>query len=356
MMDLKQHLSRILTPELCLTVYRLKYPYGKGQLPSGAVVGRSHFRPEDFQAFYDLVFRSALMPMSRLPLDALLNVDLTELLPAPTAPNYPEQCLGMVTILDQQRVLTTGYSFRYTRAYFDPICEKLARELIALPEDVRPDGKEAWLSRGYTFDDYLTRTLWFWAPLVHSDEFMVHDRRSLKDWLHAVRSEVEVHSGVADPFAALEADDDVDVTAFQRIEGEGPPQRSCSDPDSEATVSDYTFWWIRILNSHFAITDVCGHYPYWIRWKGREWTEADKEFMKSTSNYRYDPTIETILQEVRKDYLDGVWKLLQPNPKYERKEQMNGAAFGNPVLRETTLSEQEHEPRVRPTGSSRMPP
>ena len=94
---------------------------------------------------------------------------------------------------------------------------------------------------------------------------MVKDRQTLEDWLHYMRAEVEAHAGVKDPFASLEDDDDVDITAFQRIEAEGPPQQGYADTNLEATVADYAFWWIRILNSHFAITDMCGHYPYWIR-------------------------------------------------------------------------------------------
>ena len=227
-----------------------------------------------------------------------------------------------------------------------------------MPSEVRPDGKEAWLSRGYSFDDWLVRTLWFWAPLVHSDEFMIDDRQRLKDWLHFMRAEVEAHSGKCDPFASIEAADDVDITAFPKIEGEGPTQKSYSDLDSEATVSDYAFWWIRILNSHFAITDLCGHYPYWIRWKGLEWTEADKEFMKQTNNYRYDPANEPVLQEVRQDSMDGVWKPLEANPRFEKARQENGdiANSSDPMLRKSMLEKHGTDRPIRPAASSSMPP
>lgn len=320
MVELIHHVRRILTPELCLATYRLRFPFVKGAALNGAAVGQMVFKPspEYIQAFYDMIFRSAIIHLSRLPLNSLLSVDLTQLLPLPTAPDYPEQCLGLITILDQQRIVQTGYGQRYLRAFFDPVCEKLARQLTAQPAQFRPDGKAAWLSRGYSIDDWLIRTLWFWAPLVHSDVFMTADRQSLKDWLHAMRAETETHCGYADPFAPLEAVDDVDVTAFQRIEEAGPPVKSYANSSKEATVADYTFWWIRILNSHFAITDMCGHYPYWIRWAGLEWTLRDKAFMEQTNNYRYDPEDEPVLQLVRKDYLEGVWRALGVNPEYER--------------------------------------
>lgn len=351
MADIKAQLRRTLTPDLLLAVHRCKYPYGKGQLPSGAVIGRNHFSLSYGEAFYDLVYHRVLIPMSEMPLETLLAVDMTEYLPKPNATDYPEQSLGLITLLDQSRGLTAGYSFRYTRSFFDAVCEKLARQLVSLPLDVRPDGKNAWLSRGYSVDDWLARTLWFWAPLVHSDEFMVEDRQTVKDWLHSMRSEVEAHSGVPDPYAPLEAADDADLNAFKEIETAGPPQIGHADPKDEATISDYSFWWIRIMNSHFAITDMCGHYPYWIRWKGFEWTWEDKEFMRQTNNFRYDPGTELILQEVRRDSLEGVWKAMEPNPKYE-KSQHDGDKNSNTIktAASTSLS------RAAAVGPDVVPP
>lgn len=238
--DIKQQLGQILTQDIFLAVYRLKFPYPKRRLPSGAVVGKAHFRPEYGQRLYDLIYRDVLIPMSKLPLESLLAVDMSTFLPQPDATDYPEQSLGLVTILDQTRMLTAGYNFRYTRAFFDPICEKLCRQLICLPLDVRPDGKNAWLSRGYSLDDWLVRTLWFWAPLVHSDDFMVKDRQTLKDYLHAIRAEVEAQARRADPVAPLENQDDKDINAFKTIETDGPPQRSYADSASEATVSEFS--------------------------------------------------------------------------------------------------------------------
>ena len=159
MANINEQLRQILTPKLLLAVYNLKYPYGKSQLPSGAEVGRAHFRPTYGQQLYDLAYHGTLVPMSKLPLESVLKVDLTKFLPDPNATDYPEQSLGLITLLDQTRILTAGYNFRYTRAFFDSICEKLARQLVALPSNVRPDGKQAWLSRGYSVNDWLVRTL-----------------------------------------------------------------------------------------------------------------------------------------------------------------------------------------------------
>lgn len=311
------YIKKIFTPELLLAVFRHKHPWPKQNAPDGATIGQYQFRPskEWQQAFYDLVFHQALVPLSKIPLDELLDYDFTQVLPPTTASDYPQQALGLITILDQQRQLCTGYGFRYTRSFFDPICEKLVRQLIAQPADFRPDGKHAWISRGYTLDEWLVNVLWFWAPLVHADAFMTQDRQRLKDFLHFMRAEVEAHSGKRDPFAEKEASDDVDIHAFEQIEGAGPPTKSYFE-DEHATCSDYAFWWIRILNSHFAITDMCGHYPYWIRWKGQLFSDADRDFLRQTK-FRYDPADEPTLEQVREDYLNGVWRELPVNASFE---------------------------------------
>ena len=242
MSELKHRLSQILTPELCMLAYQLKFPFAKQSLPSGAAVGQHQFgAAKNTQAFYDLIYHTAIIPLSEIPLDVLLAFDLTDLLPLADTPEYPEHCLGMVQILDQSRALMSGYGFRYTRSFFDPICEKLVRQLIALPDDVRPDGKEVWLSRGYSFDDWIVRVVWFWTPLVHSDHFMTASRQRLKDWLHYIRSEVEYQYSVRDPFAALEDDDDVNVTLFDEIVKAGPPLKSYINSEAEATIADFAF-------------------------------------------------------------------------------------------------------------------
>ena len=82
-------------------------------------------------------------------------------------------------------------------------------------------------------------------------------------------------------------------------------------------MADYSFWWIRVLNAHFAATDMCGHYPYKVRWGGEEWTAKDREYMEKTEWFRYSVDDEPALEEIREDYLAGTWRPLEPNPKFE---------------------------------------
>lgn len=319
MADLKERLKAILTPKKSLAVYHLKYKDAKGTVLSGAD-GASQFMPDPNYAktFYDLIFHDILIPLSTISLDSILALDLTDLLPPPTAPDFPEQCLGLITILDQTRVLTGGsYNQRYTRCFFDPIFEQLVRKLVALPEGLRPDGKHAWLFRGYTFSQWLSRVLMIWAPLIHSDNFMVNDRQRVKDFLHAMRSEVESHYSVTDPFAALEAADDEDIHLFGRMIAEGPPTHSLDDAAQELKIWEYAFWWIRILNAHFALTDMCGHYPYASEWKGNELTEKDREFLEKTDYALYDRSLEPVFEQVKRDAREGVWRPLEPVESFE---------------------------------------
>jgi hypothetical protein len=116
---------------------------------------------------------------------------------------------------------------------------------------------------------------------------MVEDRRVVKDWLHDMRDEVIKGSDCQDPFAAFETQDDVDLTLFAKMITVGPSSTSLTRGGSEeATVCDYAFWWIRILNGHFAITDLCGHYPYWIRHFGEELSEHDRHYLRVNDAFR----------------------------------------------------------------------
>ena len=316
----KNQIRQIITPQLCLDVYNLKFPYPKGQLPDAGELGQTLFKPSPIfmQALYDLTYHSAILPLSQLPLDTLLAVDFTELLPDPDATNYPEQCLGMVILLDQAPRLSTGYGFRYARAFFDPLCVKLGLLFISLPIDRRPDGKQAWLSRGYSFEDWLVRMPWFWAPLSHSDSFMTEGRQQMRELLHNMRSEVEAHYDVRDPLAAFEHGDEIDINAFQKLEGPGPPTDSYIRPGSDASMADLAFWTVRLFKSQFATYDMCGHAPYWVRWGGLEWTDNDREWIEKNGSFRHDPETEAVLEEVRKDYVVGVWKPMPLNPRFER--------------------------------------
>ena len=310
-------LRSFITPQVLRDVHHLRAPFPKGQPLSGTQFGAYQV---DEQAIYDLTFHPVLVPLSKLPLDALLKVDFLQLLPPPEAEDFPEQAYGLLSTLDQApRMIISGYGIRYTKCFFDPISEKLAEQLISLPDHLRPDSKQAWMSRGYSFEEWAIRTNWFWAPLIHSDGFMVKHRQAVKDWAHGLRAEIESQYGVKDPFASLEAQDDVDLLAFAHIAMEGPPKKSYDDPEAEATIADITFWWIRIANSHFAITDHCGHYPYWVRIKGLEWSDTDREFMEETQKYySFEKADEATLNKIRQDYLVGIWSPLPPNAAFEK--------------------------------------
>lgn len=141
-------------------------PWPKQHTPSGAVAGRFHFKASAawISEFSELVFEDALQPLSRLPLAKILELNLPNLLlPETIFDEYLELSLSLVTLLDQARLLLgTGYNIRYTRGFFDPLAEKVVRQLV-LPYSNdffnRPDHLRLWFSRGYNFNHWLVRVL-----------------------------------------------------------------------------------------------------------------------------------------------------------------------------------------------------
>ena len=73
--------------------------------------------------------------------------------------------------------------------------------------------------------------------------------------------------------------------------------------------------------------------------------------MKATNNYRYSPDIEPALREVRHDYLEGVWKSMTANPKYDEFSQKN-----NEVSREAPIKPYSSDGLVPPSGRSMIIP
>ena len=143
----------------------------------------------------------------------------------------------------------------------------------------------------------------------------------MNNLLHNMRSEVEAYYGVRDPLAVFERGDEIDVSAFQKLEGPGPPTESYIKPSNDASIADLAFWTVRLFKSQFATYDMCGHAPYWVRWGGIEWTEKDKEWIEMNGSFRHDPETEAVLEEIRQDYVEGVWKSMPLNPPFEKDDE-----------------------------------
>jgi hypothetical protein len=126
--------QQILNDELLERVYKHKFPWAKGRQPTGAQVGAYCFQPtqEWEDTFSEMIFEPALVPLSKIPLDMLLELDLVELLLPPASdPRRIRFGLAITAIIDQQRdILVSGYARRYMRHFFDPLAEKFARQLL----------------------------------------------------------------------------------------------------------------------------------------------------------------------------------------------------------------------------------
>ena len=308
--DMKNDLRQIFTPELLRKVYKMHIPMQKGELPDWEQLGSGPSKGTE-RNMYQTTFPNVLLPLSKMPLEELRVVDLREFLPPTDAPEYPEQCLAMIHILDQARVLLHGTDLRYVNDFFDVLAFKLAKDCL----EVRPPphSKEAWLSRGWTFENWVAVLLGFLAPLIHSESFMVHQRPLTKELIHEYRSEVERYTGVEDPFAAREGEDERDLFLFSKLILLGSPTRE--QLGREVRVEDYAFYWIRMLNAHYGITDRFGRYPYRNDVLGRDFAAGELEWMKETGVFERLP--EDVRDQIRRDVDSGIWSPLKGNSALE---------------------------------------
>ena len=117
---------------------------------------------------------------------------------------------------------------------------------------------------------------------------------------------MESHYSVIDPYGAIEAEDDVDIQPLPAHDRRGSaPAKSPSNPDHDLTFADHVFWSTRIRNAHFALTDMCGHYPYATEWKGNELTAKDKEWLEKTNNALCNPEMKPVFEQIRRDVRGG---------------------------------------------------
>lgn len=180
---------------------------------------------------------------------------------AQEAPDYPEQSLGLIYVFDQTRGYFTGTDLQYVNSFFDNLAVKLVGDLLAIKSSGfnPPQSPAAWLSRGYTFDDWIARWTWLVVPLVHSETYMTQ-HRYIKTIIHQARLEVQATTQVKDPYATRESIDEKDFSLFTRMIQDSYPSKHLLGKEVE--MHDYAFWLIRLFTAHFALTDTFGRYPY----------------------------------------------------------------------------------------------
>ncbi|CAF9913371.1 MAG: hypothetical protein GOMPHAMPRED_007876 [Gomphillus americanus] len=281
-----------LTPELLTRVHNTIYPWPRAdKLDWKRVINREFDNASLFKLLIPVWKNLSQKPLS-LPM------------PPADAPDYLEQCCGLIFIIDQTRTFFQDTDVRYTRAFFDPACEKLALEL--LNSDHSPYRKETWISRGWSFEDFIARVITLWAPLIHSENLMANHWDTNKEILLYLRQEIEAYTGEKDPHAATQDEDERDLNLFSAMVSSGP---------AAFDMAGYNFWMLRVLTSHRPITHEFKRYPYVNDMVGRDFAPSEEEWMSKNKSLsgRLD---EAVRETIRKDVDTGTWSPLKLDYEY----------------------------------------
>ncbi|KZP34526.1 hypothetical protein FIBSPDRAFT_846657 [Athelia psychrophila] len=297
-------LRRTLTPALLTAVLALKIPFPSDAPLDFATAFNTYFRgAADAQAFTALAL-PALKALSQIPPAALPSLSLLAYLPAPESPEFPAHALGLILLLDQGgRVLLSGVDARWCNAFFDPLAQRLAEELYALPEALRPWQQARWVGeRGVHVEYWLVAVFWFVAPFIHSEALPNH--HIALALLRSIKSAVAALAPAApDPYDTPEivAELRTDPTAFAR--------RVTTAPGGAVAMPAYVYWFCMLMETHPVIIEKFGRYPYRNGAVGREDTEAEARFVRETNGF--GAVDEETRREIRADVERGIWRPIQ---------------------------------------------
>ncbi|KAL9115392.1 MAG: hypothetical protein Q9227_000713 [Pyrenula ochraceoflavens] len=314
---IKGHLRDLLNPRLLMKVHDIRFPWPKASKLDWQQVVDSLWNDdaERDRALYQIRF-PIWTEMSKMPLNMLQQIDLPQLLLDRQSQDFPAQCVALVYILDQTRNCFRGTAIRYTNSFFDLLAEKAAATLFddqnggnGTPSRDSPFAKEAWLSRGWSFDDYTARMDWIWAALIHSELYMSKYRALNHGFISYFRAEIEEYSGKKDPCAQTQPEDERDLTLLQAITNGDPPSwQSLGGRDLD--IADYAFWLLRMNTAHLAIVDQFGRYPYNNDQLGRDF-ETQEELDWMQENYPKGRVPEPLRGLIRKEIEEGIWSPLK---------------------------------------------
>ncbi|KAM7220354.1 Bacterial protein of unknown function (DUF924) domain containing protein [Rhypophila decipiens] len=294
-------LGQLLTPELfsCLVQARMPYPkYGS--------INFSHFGRDIFledpvgPQVRDKVL-PALVALSKIGLEHMPDLT-TAYLPPPTDDAFPEQCLGLLLLLDHfPRLLLRGMDARWTYAYFGVISLDVARKWISLPADQRPDSWERWQrspAGSVGLDYWIGVRFWFGTPFVHSEEL----QDIAVKFTDETRRRVEQVTGKKDPYREKRDEIFSDIYGFPREYRNGPPQ------GDDVTRESWTFWMGMLMDIHKPIIDSFGRYPYLNAVLGRQSSDEEKAYVEKTGHF--GEVGPDVAKRILDDIKNGRWTRL----------------------------------------------
>ncbi|KAH8896386.1 hypothetical protein GQ53DRAFT_852573 [Thozetella sp. PMI_491] len=291
-------LREVLTPGLFLLIVHTRLPYPKRDPIDFAKFGQAIFLEDDFSPIVEDKVWPALLLLSKVGLDNM--PDLSEYLPPPTDPSYPEQCLGLELLLDHcPRLMFVGVDERWTYGYFSQVSKRLANKWYALPEAQRPDSWERW-QQGAGLDYWIGARFWLGTPFVHSESRETH--KIAVKFTATTRSVVESVTGQKNPYRSKREEILADLYGFPRVYKQGPPQ------GDGVTRESWTFWMGMLMDIHEPIIARYGRYPYLNAIRGKESTEGEKDWANKTNHY--GAAKKDVAKKIKEDVKLGRWRPL----------------------------------------------
>lgn len=299
---MEDNLKALITPSLLDLTVENRIPFPADQPLNFAEVSRNFFSAGDPARL--AAFRKAAWPpllaLSKIGLDDMPDL-LQLLLPPPSHPSFPKQCLGLQLLIDQgPRALFAGVDRRWQTGYFDVVSQRFAASWRALPERERPDSLARWTEGGATLDYWLYARLWFGAPFVHSES--VANQVIALEYTDSTRRAVEAASGMQDPWRERRQEVLGDVYGFPRVVAAGPPEGPVVSRE------EWCWWYGMLMDIHKPIIDKFGRYPYNNAAQGRESTDEELEWIEKTEHFA--EASPEVARQVKEDVVAGIWRPL----------------------------------------------
>ncbi|KAK4202033.1 hypothetical protein QBC40DRAFT_347389 [Triangularia verruculosa] len=291
-------LDALLTPSLFTLITSSRFPYSKKVPINFSHFGRDIFLADPFSPLVRDAVWPALLALSKYTLDQLPDLH-DRYLPHPTDHSYPEQCLGLLLLLDNlPRLLFKGIDARWTFDFFDRLAQRVVHSWIGLPKQLRPDSRERWgdtVRAGMDF--WVAVRFWFGVVLAHSER--QRDQQLGLGYTEETRLVVEEASGLLDPWRGKRGVVLGDDTMFPREYKLGPPQ------GEGVTMEQWVFWAGMLMDCHKPIVDRFGRYPWLNAITGRISTEEEEEYVKRIGSFA--EVEEAVKRRVRRDVDAGRW-------------------------------------------------
>ncbi|KAL7918080.1 hypothetical protein ACQKWADRAFT_305063 [Trichoderma austrokoningii] len=298
------NLYSLITPAVLKTVAYARVPYPKDKPIDFNTAGEEIFGDEYLKRNIRDISWPALVALSKL---GLSNVpDLLSFLPKPEDAEFPQQCFGLVVLLDQApRLFCKGIDARWV-SYFDTLSERLTDAWRALPAHQQPDSWARWRDEvGAGIDHWAVARLFFTAPLAHGEKLAYQD--IAVDSNEHLRELIETYTSEVDSNRARRAELLSDPLGFFKNLAAGSPK------DGDITMQRWTFWLMMMMDSHYPIIKKFGRKPYKNAIEGRESTAEEVKWLEDI-NHAGEASPE-VAKRVKEDIKAGIWTPLGNHPR-----------------------------------------